>query len=129
MLKAARLLKHDSTWTDVDAVVTDIPEDIADYTASTTATYAMDLETNAKEQFKVTRITCVGIASSERAETLVVDTDNLMRDEALLAEIQNSNYDVLELADEVNHFPRALLSGPGDGFGHGGVPDQLAAEQ
>ena len=32
---------------------------------------------------------------------LVIDPDNLMRDDALLAEIQNRNYDVLELTDEV----------------------------
>jgi len=32
---------------------------------------------------------------------LVIDPDNLMRDDALLAEIQNRNYDVLELGDEV----------------------------
>jgi len=32
---------------------------------------------------------------------LVIDPDNLMRDDALLAEIQNRNYDVLELSDEV----------------------------
>ena len=33
---------------------------------------------------------------------LVIDPDNLMRDDALLAEIQNRNYDVLELSDEVS---------------------------
>jgi hypothetical protein len=33
---------------------------------------------------------------------LVIDPDNLMRDDALLAEVQNSNYDVLELDDEVS---------------------------
>jgi len=33
---------------------------------------------------------------------LVIDPDNLLRDEALLAEIQNSHYDVLELEDEVS---------------------------
>jgi hypothetical protein len=33
---------------------------------------------------------------------LVVDPDNLLRDTALLAEIQNNNYDVIELADEVS---------------------------
>ena len=33
---------------------------------------------------------------------LVIDPDNLMRDDALLAEIQNNNYDVLELDDEVS---------------------------
>jgi len=32
---------------------------------------------------------------------LAIDPDNLLRDDALLADIQNSNYDVLELADEV----------------------------
>ena len=32
---------------------------------------------------------------------LAIDPDNLLRDDALLAAIQNSNYDVLELADEV----------------------------
>lgn len=32
---------------------------------------------------------------------LVVDPDNLLRDDALLADIQNSNYDIMELADEV----------------------------
>ena len=32
---------------------------------------------------------------------LVIDPDNLMRDDTLLAEIQNHNYDVLELADEI----------------------------
>jgi len=44
---------------------------------------------------------------------LVIDPDNLMRDDALLAEIQNRNYDVLELADEVtfrNHFERTYRS-------------------
>ena len=33
---------------------------------------------------------------------LVIDPDNLMRDDTLLAEIQNRNYDVLELSDEVS---------------------------
>jgi hypothetical protein len=33
---------------------------------------------------------------------LVIDPDNLMRDDALLAQVQNNNYDVLELADEVS---------------------------
>lgn len=33
---------------------------------------------------------------------LVIDPDNLMRDDALLAQVQNSNYDVLELDDEVS---------------------------
>ena len=40
---------------------------------------------------------------------LVIDPDNLLRDDALLAEIQNSNYDLLELEDEVtfrNKFER-----------------------
>jgi hypothetical protein len=32
---------------------------------------------------------------------LVIDPDNLMRDDALLAEVQNRNYDVIELSDEV----------------------------
>lgn len=32
---------------------------------------------------------------------LAIDPDNLLRDDTLLAEIQNRNYDVLELADEV----------------------------
>ena len=32
---------------------------------------------------------------------LAIDPDNLLRDDVLLASIQNSNYDVLELADEV----------------------------
>jgi hypothetical protein len=32
---------------------------------------------------------------------LVIDPDNLLRDATLLAEIQNSNYDVIELEDEV----------------------------
>ncbi len=32
---------------------------------------------------------------------LAIDPDNLLRDDALLAAIQNSNYDVLELGDEV----------------------------
>jgi hypothetical protein len=32
---------------------------------------------------------------------LAIDPDNLLRDDALLAANQNSNYDVLELADEV----------------------------
>ncbi len=32
---------------------------------------------------------------------LVVDPDSLLRDDALLADIQNSNYDILELADEI----------------------------
>ncbi len=44
---------------------------------------------------------------------LVVDPDNLLRDDALLAEIQNSNYDILELADEVtfrNTFERTYRS-------------------
>jgi hypothetical protein len=44
---------------------------------------------------------------------LVVDPDNLLRDDALLAEIQNQNYDVLELQDEVtfrNHFERRYRS-------------------
>lgn len=44
---------------------------------------------------------------------LVIDPDNLMRDDALLAEIQNRNYDILELADEVtfrNHFERTYRS-------------------
>ncbi len=33
---------------------------------------------------------------------LVIDPDNLMHDDALLAQVQNNNYDVLELADEVS---------------------------
>jgi len=40
---------------------------------------------------------------------VVIDPDNLLQDDALLAEIQNSNYDVLELEDEVsfrNRFER-----------------------
>jgi hypothetical protein len=40
---------------------------------------------------------------------LVIDPDKLLRDDALLAEIQNSNYDLLELEDEVtfrNKFER-----------------------
>jgi hypothetical protein len=44
---------------------------------------------------------------------LVIDPDNLMRDDALLADIQNSNYDVLELDDEVtfrNKFERTYRS-------------------
>ncbi|MCB0191473.1 MAG: BREX-3 system phosphatase PglZ [Anaerolineae bacterium] len=44
---------------------------------------------------------------------LVVDPDNLLRDDALLADIQNSNYDILELADEVtfrNIFERTYRS-------------------
>jgi hypothetical protein len=44
---------------------------------------------------------------------LVIDPDNLLRDDALLAEIQNSNYDILELADEVtfrNIFERTYRS-------------------
>ena len=44
---------------------------------------------------------------------LVIDPDNLMRDDALLAEVQNSNYDVIELADEVSfrfHFERNYRS-------------------
>lgn len=44
---------------------------------------------------------------------LVVDPDNLLRDDALLADIQNSNYDLLELADEVtfrNTFERTYRS-------------------
>ena len=32
---------------------------------------------------------------------LVIDPDNLLRDDTLLAEVQNRNYDVLELEDEV----------------------------
>lgn len=49
---------------------------------------------------------------------LVIDPDNLMRDDALLAEIQARNYDVLELADEVtfrNHFERTYRSRWDDG--------------
>jgi hypothetical protein len=44
---------------------------------------------------------------------LVIDPDNLLRDDALLAEIQNSNYDILELDDEVtfrNKFERTYRS-------------------
>jgi hypothetical protein len=44
---------------------------------------------------------------------LVVDPDNLLRDDTLLAEIQNQNYDVLELQDEVtfrNQFERRYRS-------------------
>ncbi len=44
---------------------------------------------------------------------LVIDPDNLLRDDALLAEIQNHNYDVLELDDEVsfrNRFERSYRS-------------------
>lgn len=33
---------------------------------------------------------------------LVIDPHNLMRDDTLLAQVQNSNYDVLELDDEVS---------------------------
>ena len=49
---------------------------------------------------------------------LVVDPDNLLRDDALLAEIQNQNYDVLELQDEVtfrNQFERRYRSQWDDG--------------
>lgn len=49
---------------------------------------------------------------------LVIDPDNLLRDEALLAEIENSNYDVLELGDEVsfrNQFERNYRSRWDDG--------------
>jgi len=49
---------------------------------------------------------------------LVIDPDNLMRDDALLAEVQNSNYDVLELDDEVsfrNTFERNYRSRWDDG--------------
>ena len=44
---------------------------------------------------------------------LVVDPDNLMRDDVLLADIQKRNYDVLEMADEVafrDAFERAYRS-------------------
>ena len=44
---------------------------------------------------------------------LVIDPDNLLRDDALLAEVQNRNYDVLELEDEVsfrNRFERDYRS-------------------
>ncbi|MBN1316585.1 MAG: BREX-3 system phosphatase PglZ, partial [Anaerolineales bacterium] len=49
---------------------------------------------------------------------LVIDPDNLLRDGVLLAEIQNRNYDVLELEDEVsfrNRFERDYRSRWDDG--------------
>ncbi|MCL4298456.1 MAG: BREX-3 system phosphatase PglZ [Anaerolineae bacterium] len=52
---------------------------------------------------------------------LVIDPDNLLRDDALLAEIQNSNYDILELDDEVtfrNKFERTYRSRWDEGEAH-----------
>ena len=44
---------------------------------------------------------------------VVIDPDNLLADESLLAEIQNSSYDILQLEDEVtfrNRFERRYRS-------------------
>ena len=49
---------------------------------------------------------------------LVIDPDNLMRDDVLLSQVQNSNYDILELEDEVsfrNSFERNYRSRWDDG--------------
>ena len=49
---------------------------------------------------------------------LAIDPDNLMRDDVLLSQVQNSNYDVLELEDEVsfrNSFERNYRSRWDDG--------------
>ena len=49
---------------------------------------------------------------------VVIDPDNLLQDEALLAEIQNSSYDILQLEDEVtfrNRFERNYRSHWDDG--------------
>ena len=83
--KARSLLTRERDWS-LTVTVTDIPADVAAYTAEA-GVYSIDIETDAKEPFEVTTIKCIGIGRMDRAEVLVVDTSAVtdMNDPLILA--------------------------------------------
>jgi uracil-DNA glycosylase family 4 len=70
--KAHSLCTRERDWS-LTVTVTDIPADVAAYTAEP-GVYSIDIETDAKEPFEVTTIKCIGLGRVDRAEVLVVDT-------------------------------------------------------
>jgi len=73
LAKARRLLAEDRDWA-LEVTVTDLVEDVQEYTRDATLPYAVDIETDAKAPYDVTTIKCIGIGRADRAEVLVVDT-------------------------------------------------------
>ena len=76
--KARRLLTEKPKWVDPTTLITDDPAVIKRW-LSEPGRYAVDIETNSYGgPYKVSQITCVGFARSDRTEALVVDTRKLM---------------------------------------------------
>jgi DNA polymerase I-like protein with 3'-5' exonuclease and polymerase domains len=73
LAKARRLLTEDRDWA-LEVTVTDLVEDVEEYTRDAALPYAVDIETDAKAPYDVTTIKCIGIGRADRAEVLVVDT-------------------------------------------------------
>ena len=84
LAKAQRLLTRERDWA-LEVTVTDLPDDVAAYTADTSLPYAVDIETDAKNPYDVTTIKCIGIGRADRAEVLVVDTSAAQPGDPLLA--------------------------------------------
>lgn len=74
LAKARRLLRSDREFK-VTTRITKDAEVVHHYLASKARTYAVDIETNSEDgAWACTKITCIGFASADREETLVVDT-------------------------------------------------------
>jgi len=110
--KAKRLLdsdpRHTFTWS-----VAESPDAISEFLAEENhpdSLYAVDIETNNKDPYQVTDVTCVGIGSLSRRKVIVVDTSGKSASDPLVQRCiefleskvrkiyQNGNYDITVLS-------------------------------